>query len=1017
MRNRNERARIPASAAMAALSVLASTFAWEACSDAPTELNPAPSPVFDASAGTGADPSLACSPVASVSLVAGRSGPVVGTVRVANSGEMLFVTYETSDGWTLRETHLFAGVAVSEIPTNPAGNPVPGKFPYHATHASGVTVYTYAVPIPEPATSEPLIVSIQAKVARGDEVQGAWSEGERVSARRSPGTYLTYQPGPCGGGDTFVSVDCPDLSLSTDHALPLEQIGIGRLPASFGDVPYAYVSGDGEQDGMPAFVELGEAGAHLLVPLHPSGSPDGGQVSIRFTDGVQACPAQPFSIDPLPAAEGEFGRVVSALETIVESQAALFGIQVEDLVADPTALPDYLVPVAVTYSIVGDPSNPNSLVALADNGLDPEQRRLLDAMLGRVGLLTVLDGSVAGGLGTAAGSQALTSGSQAHTSGPQSLAEYIPCSDIQTADMLDACMRAARSAKFKEDGATGEVLHDLANAFGVVGLIPGGTTGTVSKIAGVLIWLRQTSLDGTASILPSRFVSLEFDYKSEFNEDEDGPGEWKNAMASAKSDGWNLDKTVIDAVFQFVGVRGGGFGDFLGRVGFETGALDNAIANYLLTQIVQQLINNTGGSDGIHVDPKVSGPVDVSSPSWSDQAVVAGTSIELVSHGKYDPMMPGTSLLQVRTIDPAAGEFGYQQIIADPVDVTVKAIQLTMTPATLHLKAGEPQTFSIRVANASHPERIELDAAVVLQGSVGAVSYVADGLTTVEYTAPLHPDASRPDLLTFHYVGKTGAREFVTDERSGIATIRFGEVNITPAGGCVDAGKTLTFSEEVLGLDDTSLEWSADVGSFDAPGVYRAPDPLPDTRTATIVATSVENPEVADTAFVDLGCGCSFSVAVGGSAFEGGSGDVVSFRAVYVNGYYSGELYEILLEDTETGGTVGISIAETLGLTVLEPGTYSPVRVGGALAVPPGYVVYYSDSAGPTAEVAMDLDEYRQRELLSGSAYGQVHLDNGEIGGNQTIAPFQAVFRIVVPADYVPPIAGPTGTLYACTIP
>ena len=58
---------------------------------------------------------------------------LVGNVNVWNDGVELHVTYNTTDGWVLTETHLAVATALGVIPQK-NGNPIPGKFPYQCCY-------------------------------------------------------------------------------------------------------------------------------------------------------------------------------------------------------------------------------------------------------------------------------------------------------------------------------------------------------------------------------------------------------------------------------------------------------------------------------------------------------------------------------------------------------------------------------------------------------------------------------------------------------------------------------------------------------------------------------------------------------------------------------------------------------------------------------------------------------------------------------------------------------------------
>lgn len=81
-----------------------------------------------------------------VSLLAGQTIPA-GTVCSAIEGENIRVTYATSDGWMLYETHLWAGTSLAAMPQTNSGNPKLGNFPYNASGIGGATSFSFLVPL------------------------------------------------------------------------------------------------------------------------------------------------------------------------------------------------------------------------------------------------------------------------------------------------------------------------------------------------------------------------------------------------------------------------------------------------------------------------------------------------------------------------------------------------------------------------------------------------------------------------------------------------------------------------------------------------------------------------------------------------------------------------------------------------------------------------------------------------------------------------------------------------------
>ncbi|MCD4723420.1 MAG: hypothetical protein K8R63_01160 [Bacteroidales bacterium] len=73
---------------------------------------------------------------------------LVGSVEFVKTDDEYFeATYTLTGGWTMSESHLYAGDQDPEfMPVNKPGAPKIGKFPYKETHDPAVTTYTYSIP-------------------------------------------------------------------------------------------------------------------------------------------------------------------------------------------------------------------------------------------------------------------------------------------------------------------------------------------------------------------------------------------------------------------------------------------------------------------------------------------------------------------------------------------------------------------------------------------------------------------------------------------------------------------------------------------------------------------------------------------------------------------------------------------------------------------------------------------------------------------------------------------------------
>lgn len=180
----------------------------------------------------------ATAPAECVDLIAGKHIDV-GEVCVSDDGTDMTVTYSTTDGWRLLETHLHVGDEVDDVPHTRKGNPIPGRFEHSDPHGATDT-YSYVFPIPSSSDGE-WVVAAHAAVegfdtskvlmAAGywadgtDEVdQGQRNDGSDVLGERSdPGDALVADSQTADaffslgfGGSLVVELPCPVPNLAGD---------------------------------------------------------------------------------------------------------------------------------------------------------------------------------------------------------------------------------------------------------------------------------------------------------------------------------------------------------------------------------------------------------------------------------------------------------------------------------------------------------------------------------------------------------------------------------------------------------------------------------------------------------------------------------------------------------------------------------------------------------------------------------------------------------------------------------
>jgi hypothetical protein len=106
-----------------------------------------------------------------------------GTVNVSNDATNLYIAITGANGWLLNAAHAYAGSG--PVPTNSAGNPAPGLFPYAQSFAPPAANYTFTIPLASiPAScNDTLNVAVHTESVQVDEdgqvteAETGWADG------------------------------------------------------------------------------------------------------------------------------------------------------------------------------------------------------------------------------------------------------------------------------------------------------------------------------------------------------------------------------------------------------------------------------------------------------------------------------------------------------------------------------------------------------------------------------------------------------------------------------------------------------------------------------------------------------------------------------------------------------------------------------------------------------------------------------------------------------------------------
>lgn len=815
--------------------------------------------------------------------------------------------------------------------------------------------------------------------------------------------------GSCGDATSPGAEDEPDpdpdlavcdwISPGSDAAEPGERIAMGVLPDSFETLTWVNVRAPDDTATGHTWLELDDARtATMVAPVHPLGDPDGGPVELTVTDETSTCAPVEFTIEALPEAPGTFGAVVDSLAAAVDVRAQIMGTTPETLAtASFDTLAQELFPLAMAQAVIDHPDNPNSMASIAAGTSDQFGQvdlTMADRLLARSGFPDMVAAHLARLRAVAAEVPGAGAGSSANAdarslSDPLALQSDNPadynCQGITTAFELDFCMGEAVEAARTLEGATGKLMNDMGTLTGAAGLVPHAGVQAGAAIVGGGVWLAQTLLGAYAGLLPSILEELTFDItKPSFKEDEEGTGQWENAMITASSTGWGADKAILESIVQATGLAGA----FKGVANRFAGHPDldlEAGVSYVVGDRIQAAIDAaTEGEDFIQWPPEVFGPVPVDDDRWTDSKVDALGVLQLLDRKTYEPRKPGTGVV-ILTNDP--GTFGDQTEDAQK-EVEVQEITIDIQPPAKRADPGEEIPFLVITENSAHPQSLDVDANL---GTISDLMYEENGVHTFIYKAPDQADFH--DFITATHTATTGALGHTGDTPLDQADVNSkAELFLEPTAICLDeVGDDTTFTDTVVGLEDTSVTWEIEKGpgTIDDTGTYTATEP----GGAIIEATAVADTTLKAKAHVTVGgCECWWSVQISGvPTFGSGLADegyLVSYSLV------DGDLTAIGLQGNDTSGSNGVLyLYPGTGSGVpLAPGSYDGGGQGSYTSGSTITHIYASDDSLPPLDISLlQADSTR----VEGDASGLLVVDGQPIAdGNVYTGTVSATFRI-----------------------
>ena len=350
------------------------------------------------------------------------------------------------------------------------------------------------------------------------------------------------------------TIQCNDLSLDVNHALPVNQIAINGLPDDIGSIfarVTAIESGSYTYTLIASSKDDADKSEHeLIVPLYPvdGAIKQGGEVSIAITDGRQMCQGIPFTIDALPTANGTSTQTIQKMKQLVEAIASQFGMTSQDLlIGDVNDLPPHLIPLALLSVSIDHPDNPNSFVnilngtapILDNETIDPD---LLDSILAASSINEALDKAISD----------FNLPQPISTTGVNSTSLFtlnfeFDCVGIKTAEELSFCTKVQSIVGV-------ESLDNLMDAFTYLTAtltllsFPFPVLIPIAFWAGTTVALLDTAKDALRDLLPSKVTDLNFELTNNKLLLNGEPGYWYDVKVSVETGQWTWIASIISII-------------------------------------------------------------------------------------------------------------------------------------------------------------------------------------------------------------------------------------------------------------------------------------------------------------------------------------------------------------------------------------------------------------------------------------------------------------------------------------
>ena len=619
------------------------------------------------------------------------------------------------------------------------------------------------------------------------------------------------------------------------------------------------------------YVMRTDTGDFMIMPLYPPDPIHGGVVQIVLTDGEgNFSEPMEFTIDSLPEAPNEYSDVVSLMQDVLTMNLALNGLTRDSLnFQSASDIPLTLLPYYLSYNVIDNPENPNSMRAIADgpipylnnNSIDIE---LLDRLFGLMDLRAYYEDIITN-LDTTITPELNYSNSKLSEIKVSSIQSCITPPDygITTCAQLAAAMNDQAKRAKASASASDKVVNDIISSTLLgVSLVPGAAS--VTAVIGGGLWVKGMMKSGFENMLPSEFVDEATSFNpstNSFNEDYTEPGNWTEFKVTATSNGWKLDKIALEGMLQAVGALKAGEGISAVPSPFEqnvTGAMKGFFEGNAQAAAIDQI---TQGEDFVEICPNTWSNINCADEDYSTATVLSGNLVIDETAKTFEPFEVGRATFKIETSDAFE-----EDLTGIATAINTNEIEIFINPYQAEADTNETVYFSAVVLNAENNE-------IEFTHENGGTLF-STGLSA-SVTCPNTP-WDPPIILKAKSLSTTGLRANALDERTDEVEITYqdGEVLISPNGRCLKPDSSTTMTATITSGTINTITWETipeGIGTFSGSGAtvtYTAPS----THEGLIQIKAIVNETKIGYADIDISeCTCywTFEGAGSGHSYSG----------------------------------------------------------------------------------------------------------------------------------------------------